>query len=116
MLSLFFSLTERLKALFVTNLAREFESDFLTADAERQAQLHRLAARYEREGLASVAKQLRQRVDALDSQQPLALILPATDHLLGHPIEFAPVLVSGDSSSFPDVSRRSQPTPKKKGR
>ena len=118
MLSLFRAFTDRLKAVFVTNLAREVEAELLTSDAERQAHLHRLAARYDQEGLAAVAKRLRQRADSLDCQQPLALVLPSVDHLLDRQVERVPVLLPSPTKVLPKTPRLAlaSPAAKKKGR
>ena len=59
MCSLFRALTDRVKAVFVTHAALEFEAEFLARDAERKAELLRLADTYEKEGLHAVAESLQ---------------------------------------------------------
>jgi hypothetical protein len=81
MLSLFRALIDRLKALFATTAAQEFEAEFLAHHAERKAELLRRAARYEEEGFLSLAAELRQQTEALNICQPLAAVLPAVEHL-----------------------------------
>jgi hypothetical protein len=81
MFSFFRALTDRVKALFATNAAMDFEAELLARDAERRAELHRLADRYDTEGLHGIANHLRQRVDNLSLDRPLAIVLPALDHL-----------------------------------
>lgn len=77
---LFHALTERLKALFITHTALEFEAELVSRDAERRAELIRQASQYDREGLHDLAEQLRQQAEALSLERPLASVLPALDH------------------------------------
>jgi hypothetical protein len=83
LMSLFRAITDRLKALFASNAAMELESEFLAREAERRAELHRQADRYDAEGLRGIAQHLRQRADTLLIERPLANTLPAIEHLLG---------------------------------
>lgn len=91
MLWIFRALADRLKALFVSDMAQEFETQMLARDAERQADLLRQAKKYEQEGLTEVARILRQRALASDPQCPLAIVLPAIEHLkqqdTDHPLQ-----------------------------
>jgi len=80
MFNLFRALIDRLKALFATAAAQEFEAEFLAHHAEPKAELLRQAARYEEEGLTALAAELRQQAEALSIRQPLATILPAVAH------------------------------------
>jgi hypothetical protein len=89
MLSIFRPIIERLKALFAVAAAQELESECLARDAERRAELLRLASRYEHEGLHLVAAGLRDRAGSLHADRPLAGILPAADHLLAMPTPLA---------------------------
>lgn len=119
MFQLFRALAERVKALFLTHAALDFEAEFLARDAERKAELLRQAARYEEEGLSSVARQLRQQVEMVDLQRPLATVLPAVEHLqAGMPA--LPLFPSeiGDDVPANTVRPRLEvsPCPKKKGR
>lgn len=119
MLSLFRAFTDRLKALFATNAAMELESEFLAREAERRAELHRQANRYEAEGLGGIAQHLRQRADNLLIERPLASTLPAADHLLGsHEAPGLPLLdVSPANGASQRPALRLIPNPtKKKGR
>lgn len=81
MFALFRALSERVKALFVTTAALDFEAAFLARQAERKADLLRQAAQYEAEGLSLVAHELRQQADGVSVQRPLASVLPAIEHL-----------------------------------
>jgi hypothetical protein len=83
MATLFHALVDRLKALFVSHTALDFEAQFLASQAERQAELLRRAAEYEREGLDGVANDLRAQAESLSIQKPLAGVLPAIGHLQG---------------------------------
>ncbi len=51
MLWLFRALSDRLKALFVADVASDFEAQLLARDAERKADLLRQAQRFDDEGL-----------------------------------------------------------------
>lgn len=81
MLTIFRAVAERVRALFVTDAALEFEAELLTRQAERRAHLLRLAARYEIEGFHDLAQNLRRQADTLSTDRPLAGVLPAVDHL-----------------------------------
>jgi hypothetical protein len=85
MFSLFRALIERLKALFVTDAAMEFEAELLTRDAERRAELHRQADRYDAEGLHGIADRLRKQAEGLNLDRPLASVLPSLEHWQGTP-------------------------------
>lgn len=77
---LFRALTDRLKALFVADVATDFEAQLLARDAERKAELLRQAQKYQDEGLTGVAQDLRQRTESLGIERPLASVLPAIEH------------------------------------
>lgn len=83
MFALFRALTDRLKALFITTAALDFEADLLARDAERKAELLHRADRYDADGRHGIAEHLRRQADSLSLQQPLAGVLPAVEHLLG---------------------------------
>ena len=76
---LFRSLTDRLKAMFVADVATDFEAQLLARDAERRAELLRQAQRYEDEGLKGVAQEMRQQTESLGTQRPMASVLPAIE-------------------------------------
>jgi hypothetical protein len=78
--SLFRAVVDRLKLLLATAAAQEVEADFLTREAERNAELMRQAGRYDAEGLADVAQQLRRQTEDLSTEQPLGVVLPALAH------------------------------------
>ena len=81
MLSVFRAIIDRLKALFASRAALELEADCLAQHAERQAELLRLADRYEAEGLCGIAANLRHQVEEASFERPLASVLPALTHL-----------------------------------
>ena len=72
MFNLLRAVIDRLKVLLATSAALELEADALARNAERKAELLRLAEQYEGEKLPTVARELRQHAEALDVQQPLA--------------------------------------------
>jgi len=80
MLWIFKALTDRLKAMFVTDVAADLEAQFLARDAERKAALLRQAQLYEDEGLKGVAQEMRQQTETLGTQRPMASVLPAIEY------------------------------------
>lgn len=96
MFNLFRAVVDRVKAVFATAAALELEADLLARDAECRAELLRLAARYEAEGLPTVADRLRRQAEATSAEAPAASVLPALDHLRGGavPTDPAPALHS----------------------
>jgi hypothetical protein len=83
MLGLFRAVVERVKAVLVVRAAREIEADALAHAAHRKSELLELAARYEAEGQAEVAGELRVVIGTADDDRPLAGVLPAVEHLTG---------------------------------
>jgi hypothetical protein len=81
MLAFFRALTDRLKALFMTDAALDLEAHVLNRAAERKADLLRQAAAFQAEGLTLVAAELQQQAGAIDLSRPLARVLPAVEHL-----------------------------------
>jgi hypothetical protein len=90
MLAIFRALADRVRALFITHAALDFEAQFIASQAERKADLLRRADAYDREGLPSVAQDLRMQAEALSVQQPLAVVLPAIGHLEAEPANAVP--------------------------
>lgn len=82
MLKLIRALFARIKALFAADAALEIQAEIATRSAERKAALYRLAARYDEEGLASVAHDLRRQAEALHLQQTFGDVVPAIDDLV----------------------------------
>src|SRR3954447_22738774 len=80
MRSLFQTIAERLRALFVADLALEFEAQLLSRQADRRAELLVQAEQHDRHGFPSVAAQLRHQAEALSLDRPLAVVLPALEH------------------------------------
>src|SRR3954447_22287842 len=64
MLNLFRTISDRLKALFVADLALEFEAQLLTRQADRTAELLVQAEQHELHGFPGVAAQLRAGAEA----------------------------------------------------
>ena len=76
MLAFFRALVARLKALLLTDATLDLQAQVATKAAERKADLLRRAAAYEKEGLTTVAADLREQAEALDLSQPLAIVVP----------------------------------------
>lgn len=112
MFNLFRVITDRIKAVFATAAALELEADLLARDAERRAELLRLAARYESEGLPTVAERLRRQAEATSAETPAATVLPALAHLQGQaqPLTTSPALpepaANGDRLPAPANGRK----------
>ncbi len=81
MFRVFKALVDRVKALFLTDAALDLQAHLLTRAADRKADLLRQAAAFEAEGLTLVASELRQQAVAIDLNRPLAIVLPAIEHL-----------------------------------
>jgi hypothetical protein len=79
MIWIFKALSDRLKALFVADLASDFEAQHLARNAERKAALLRQAQGYEDEGLKSVAQDMRLQTESLSTRKPMASVLPAIE-------------------------------------
>ena len=92
MFYLFRALTDRVKALFIANVALDLEGQFASRAAERKAELLREAQSYEQEGLPIVAQELRQRAESIDIQKPLACALPSLEHWQAHDQAAPPLL------------------------
>jgi hypothetical protein len=118
MLSLFRALTERVKALFITTAALDFEAALLARDAERKAELLRQADRYDDEGMHGIAQRLRYDAEGLSLQRPLVSVLAPVDHLLGKDDGRTPLLPAPPSDESPDVvpMPSTRTNPKKKRR
>ena len=80
MIHLFRTMTERLKALFLADVALEFEAQLLSRQADRTAELLVQAEQHEQHGFPAVAAQLRAGAEALSLGRPLAGVLPALEH------------------------------------
>lgn len=79
MLGIFQAVAGRLKAMFVTHVALDLESELLAHDAARKAGLLRQADQYAAEGLEDVAAELRERAGRVSLDRPLATVLPALE-------------------------------------
>ena len=112
MFNLFRLVTDRIKAVFATAAALELEADLLARDAERRAELLRLASRYEAEGLPTVADRLRRQAEATSAEAPAASVLPALDHLRGETASASPTpalpepAANGDRLPVPSNGRK----------
>ncbi len=109
MFSFFRSMVDRFKNLFVTQAALDLEAEFLTHAAERRAELHRRARKYDEEGLSGIAHYLRRQADEISSERPLAGILAATAHLQGEALK--PVLPLPPSTITDQTPKAYLPNP-----
>lgn len=81
MFKLFRVILDRIKALLVTQAVLEFETDFVIQHAERQAQLLRLAAGYEAEGMPLIAQHVRRQAETLGAHGSLVWQLPSLPNI-----------------------------------
>src|SRR3954463_6114276 len=79
MRSVFQTMADRLRALFVADLALEFEAQLLARQADRRAKLLVQAEQHDQHGFPSVAAQLGRQAEALSPARPLAAIRPALE-------------------------------------
>ena len=118
MLWIFRAITDRLKALFVSDVALEFETQFIARQADRKAELLLKAEQYENQGLDTVATELRERAEAICLERPLAAVLPAITEWQGEAEEStspARLEVAAGGPASDDGSRtESAPVAKKK--
>ena len=77
---LFSIVTDRLKALFVADVANGLETEAAAREAQRKAQLLRQAAAYREEGLDELADELQLRAERISLETPLGSVLPALSH------------------------------------
>jgi len=103
MLRLFRALAARIKALFIADAALEIQTEMAIRNAERKAAMLRLAARFEAEGLTSVASNLRKQAEALDLRQSPDGIMPGVEFVAEEntPAPTAPALSNGAADSAP---------------
>jgi len=78
--NLFQTITDRLRALFVADVALDFEAQLLSRQADRQAELLVQAEDHDRHGFPAVAARLRAQAEAPGLERPLAAVLPALAH------------------------------------
>jgi hypothetical protein len=76
MIQLVRNVIDRVKAMFTLDAMLDLEQQFATRQAERKAELIRIADRYEREGMAGIAADLRRQADELSEQRPLQTVVP----------------------------------------
>jgi hypothetical protein len=79
--NLFQSVLQRLQGLLYALVVSELETELQARHAERQAELLRRASAFEQEGLADLARSLRQQAGQLLLTQPGATTLPAVAYL-----------------------------------
>jgi len=80
MFDAFHALSDRIKALFVADMALDLEAQLVSRQADRQAELLLQAEGHDRHGFPGVAARLRAQAEALGLDRPLAGVLPALEH------------------------------------
>ena len=83
MLTLFRAIVDRVKGMLLMTAARELEAEVVVRQAERHADLRRLAAQHDVDKLPQVASEIRRQIDAMSDEQPLAGITSLAGELVG---------------------------------
>lgn len=109
LMKLFQSLTDRVRALFVADVALDFEAELIRRQAERKHRLLQQADDFHKRGYQTVAADLRQQAERMTAERPLAGILPAINELSREPDPF--VL---DATPKPPVPQIAAPAPQGK--
>ena len=78
---IFRALGARLRALFLTELALDLETQFTSRQAERKAELLRKAQQYHEQGLNDLADELRGHAADLSASRSLNEALPSLSEL-----------------------------------
>ena len=113
MVRLLRALFARIKAMFAADAALEIQAEIAARGAERKADLYRLAARYDEEGLASVAHDLRRQAEALDlSQSIMGDVVPAVDVLVDDDVSAAAAIGVNSSPSAATLAEPAEPLAK----
>ncbi len=87
MISMLKALSDRLKALLLTDAALDIEATLLSRQADRVATLLVEADQHDEHGCPIVATELRRQAERLSLERPLASIRPAILHLQAHDLE-----------------------------
>jgi hypothetical protein len=73
------SVIDRVKAMFTLDAALDLEQELLARQAERKAALMRRADDFEKEGLNSIAADLRRQAESLSERRPLQTVFAFLD-------------------------------------
>src|SRR5258707_960772 len=73
------SVIDRVKSMFTLDAALDLEQQFVTRQAERKAALMRRAVEFEKEGLNSIAANLRGQAENLSERGPLKTVFAFLD-------------------------------------
>ncbi|MEK6233593.1 MAG: hypothetical protein N2C14_02690 [Planctomycetales bacterium] len=76
---LFQAFLDRLQALFISVLAADFETQAVSLEAERKAELLRQAEAFRRDGLDDLADELIQQAQRITLAEPLSKSLSAVE-------------------------------------
>lgn len=81
LMKLFQSMTDRLRTLFVADVALDFEAELIRRQAQRKERLLIQADDLQERGFRTVASDLRRQAEMLAVERPLAGVLPAMKEL-----------------------------------
>lgn len=93
----------RFSTRHIADAGADFDADLIARHAERKAILLRRAARFDDEGLPTVAAELRRQAEGLTLQRPLTTVNTMTSPALSKPIS-APT--NGHTNSIPALEKR----------
>ena len=102
MIHLFRTMARRLQAVFLADLALEFEAALLSRQADRTAELLVQAEQHERHGFPAVAAQLRAGAEALALGRPPAGVLPELEHWLSDGPDIEPTIPQAPAAPTTD--------------
>lgn len=101
------AVVDRVKGLILMTAANEIEADAAAKSIEHVAELHRLAKKYETEGLPELAQDLRNKARAIDASKPLASVVSGSDYLVGDDGKLA-LTASAESPQTPALPAAAQ--------
>jgi hypothetical protein len=93
----------RFSTRHIADAGADFDADLIARHAERKATLLRRAARFDDEGLATVADDLRRQAEALSLQRPLATVSVPTPPA---PVKAMPAPTNGHATAIPDLMKK----------
>ena len=100
----------RFSTRHIADAGTDFDADLIARHAERKAVLLRAQARFDDEGLNTIATELRHQAEALSLQRPLATINVLTPPAPVKPtpasVKAIPAPTNGHANSIPALEKR----------
>lgn len=120
--SLFQSVSDRVKSLFLTDAALSIETELIARNAQRKSELLKLADKYRQEGQPTVADDLVRQAERQDPNRPTASINQAIDYFQGQdgllclPVGPKQPLAIQDVTETVDTPPQETPKPRKRAK